>query len=108
MVINMDRKEYLDPRAYGIGEETVADFIESNGGVMAGLVISLIHSTGSGGGDIEASSAGTWAGDRIAICALEDMEDFERYKDVSMSKKLLIIPEGRMGARKDSSGCVIS
>ena len=54
-------------------------------GVMAGLVIKLIHSTGSGNGDLPSfiKSQGTWAGCRVKICTAEDVEDFESFKDVS-------------------------
>ena len=46
----------------------MADFIERNGDVMAGLVRSLIHSTGRRGGDLkETESLDRWAGDRIVI-----------------------------------------
>ena len=115
-VVNLDLKEYLDPRAYGNREKNVLQFADRHNaagvcmtvrattpldmvqlltnrgihvvtphGVMTGLLIKLIHSTGAGGGDLPSSmtSRGTWAGCRVKICAAEDVEDFESYKDVS-------------------------
>ena len=100
-IVNLDLKEYLDPRAYDRGEENALQFVDHQGillrtdlnlfklrflsnwptphGVMAGLVIKLIHSTGSGNGDLPSfiKSQGTWAGCRVKICTAEDVEDFE-------------------------------
>ena len=99
-------KEYLDPRAYDIGDKNALQFVDHQGillridldlfeflrsdhlvptGVMAGLVIKLIHSTGSGSGDLPGfiTSQGTWARCRVKICAAKDVEDFESFKDVS-------------------------
>ena len=118
-VVNLDLKEYLDPRAYGAGEKNALQFAGNHKaaricrtvrattamdigqlltkpgplpphGVMAGLVIKLIHSTGAGGGDLPSSmtSQGTWAGCRIKICAAEDVEDFESFKDVSNAEEV--------------------
>ncbi len=81
MMVNLDKKEYLDPRAYG--QKNVTDFTETNGGKMADLVLSLIHSTGCGGGDLKATdSKSRWAGDRIVICSPEQLE-IEEYTNVS-------------------------
>lgn len=82
-VVNLDKKEFLDPQAYGVGEKDILNFTRR--GVMAGLVISLIHSTGGGGGDLDksVSSQGMWAGDRIIICTEEQLDNFESYSDVS-------------------------
>ena len=54
-------------------------------GVMAGLIITLTHSTECGGGDLPhgVTSQGRWAGDRIVICTAEQLDDFESYTDVS-------------------------
>ena len=84
-VVNLDKKEYLNPQAYKTGDKTVLDFANHCNSVMTGLLISLVHSTGSGGGDFPSSiaSQGMWAGDRIMICTPEQLDDFERYRDVS-------------------------
>ena len=87
-IVNLDLKEYLDPRAYGTREKNAphSQFVfKWQSGVMAGLLIKLVHSTGSGGGHLPSSitSQGTWTWCRVSICAAEDVEDFENFKDVS-------------------------
>lgn len=81
-VVNLDKKEYLDPPAYGKGENCVLDFMHNHGGVIAGLVIYLIHSTRRDLPD-DVTTLGMWAGDRITICTPDQLEDFETYEDVS-------------------------
>ena len=87
IVVNLDKREYLDPRHYQAGEKTILDIVktsESNG-VMLGLMICLTHSTGAGTGDLPASvrSIGAWGGDRIVICTKEEVEKFHLYENVS-------------------------
>ena len=87
LVVNLDKKEYLDPRAYG-GEQNTLDFANIRFSILADLIIKLIYSTGSGGGDLPGSvtSQGVWAGDRITICTAEQLEDFGSFKDVSSTE----------------------
>ena len=63
---------------------TFLTFPASFNNPMTGLIINLIHSTGSGSGDLPdgVASQGKWAGDRIAICTPEQLDDFEEYRDV--------------------------
>ena len=74
-VVNLDLKEYLDPRVYHAGEKNTLLFVNWAGlcGVLAALVIKLTPQC----------TWGTWAGCRVKICAAEDVEDFESFKDVS-------------------------
>ena len=86
--MNLDKKEYLDPRAYSHDTNAlqfVFYFVFYRESVLTGLVIKLIFSTRRGGGDLpnNITSKGTWAGDRITICTAEQLEDFETFKDVS-------------------------
>ena len=95
-IVNLDLKEYLDPRAYGERETNALQFGEyadHRNRAMAGFVIKLIHSMGSGGGDLPSSitSQGTWAGCRVKICAAEDVEDFESFKDVSNAEDVSLL-----------------
>ena len=87
IVANLDKKEYLNPRVYNTAglQDSVLDFMRAlRGGVLSGLLITLTHSTGSGSGDLPPTdSGGMWAGDRITICTREQLEDFEKYRDVS-------------------------
>lgn len=85
LVVNLDKKEYLDPRAYSHDTnalEFVFYFVRES--VLKGLLIKLIFSTRRGSADLpNITSKGTWAGDRITICTAEQLEDFETFKDVS-------------------------
>lgn len=88
LVVNLDKKEYLDPRAYSQDTnalEFVFYFVFYRESVLTGLVIKLIFSTRRGGADLpnNITSKGTWAGDRITICTAEQLEDFDTFKDVS-------------------------
>lgn len=100
-VVNLDKKEYLDPRAYS--QKTNALEFGCCKSVLTGLVIKLIFSTGSGGGDLPTGpndsddegegpvnivSRGTWAGDRITICTAEQLDDFGAFKEVSNDKEV--------------------
>lgn len=84
-VVNLDKKEFLDPLAYDSEKKTVLDYAESRHGVMAGLIISLIFSTYKNSGDLikAVTSQGMWTGDRITICPPDQLNDFESYRDVS-------------------------
>ena len=84
LVVNLDKKEYLDPRAYS-QDTNALEFGFCRKSVLTCLVIKLIFSTVNRGGDLpeDAISLGIWAGDRITICTAEQLEDFETFKDAS-------------------------
>ncbi len=82
-IVNLDKKEYVDPEA--LGGRSIIDCImaEENHKSMCSLIITLIHSTGGGGGDLPSDvDHGMWAGDRIVICTPQQIDDFPSYSDV--------------------------
>ena len=87
LVVNLDKKEYLDPRVYG-GQTNTLDYDKIWCSILSHLIIKLTYSTGSGGGDLPDSitSQGVWAGDRIVICTAEQLDDFGSFKDVSSTE----------------------
>ena len=89
LVVNLDKKEYLDPRAYG-GETNVLDYDKVRFSILSHLIIKLTYSTDSGGGDLPDSitSQGVWAGDQIVIRTAEQLDDFGSFKDVRPMAKL--------------------
>ena len=81
-VVNLDKKEYLDPLAYDPGEPNVLKCID----VVTGLLITLFYSNIVFWSDLDpsvVSSRGMWAGNRIIISTPDQLCDFESYKDVS-------------------------
>ncbi len=89
-IVNLDNKEYVDPEAFG--GRSISDCImaEENHGSMCRLIITLIHSTGCGGGDLPSDvDHGMWAGDRIVICTPQQIDDFPSYTDVGYPSEML-------------------
>ncbi|KAI8349343.1 hypothetical protein B0O80DRAFT_168093 [Mortierella sp. GBAus27b] len=84
LVLNLDRKEYLDPVKFKIPATYVGDFARIPHGVMQGLCSQICYSTGSGGGDVEAFLQGRWAGQRLAIREKDMVEDLDSWRDISM------------------------
>ena len=86
IVVNLDKREYLDPRHYQAGEKTILDIVKNSNcnGVMLGLMICLTYSTAAAG-YLPASvrSPGAWGGDRIVICTKKEVKNFHLYKNVS-------------------------
>jgi hypothetical protein len=80
VIVNLDKKEYLDPEQFG-DAPSVDRFSLEKGGVMRGLYSKLFYSSGRGGGDIEELTNGRWAGNRLAIIEKEKLED--SYREVS-------------------------
>ncbi len=81
VVANLDKKEYLDPKAYPAKETTLLDIIITRNinSVMAGLFLKLIQTISS---DFCACMTfGTWAGGRIIICPLESLDNMDAYFD---------------------------
>lgn len=75
-IANLDKREYLDPHAFGDGLKLL-EFGCSSMGTLLGLTLLLRSSDEGGGGDFGnrgevPSSAweriGSWAGDRVVIC----------------------------------------
>lgn len=83
LVLNLDRKEYLDPAAFKEPASSVEGFARLQHGVMQGLFSQLCYSSGSGGGDVEVFMTGRWAGQRITIREKDKIEDFDSWRDIS-------------------------
>ncbi|KAG0221653.1 hypothetical protein B0O80DRAFT_429130 [Mortierella sp. GBAus27b] len=83
LVLNLDRKEYLDPIKFKTSMSYVGDFAHEPHGVMLGLYSQIFYSTGSGGGDVEPFMQGPWAGQRIGIREKEMVKDLDSWKDIS-------------------------
>jgi hypothetical protein len=68
MIMNLDKKEYIDPHAFGDGLKLL-EFGSSGDGAMCGLAILLADGNNRGGGDLHSDDPviGSWAGDRIVI-----------------------------------------
>lgn len=77
-VVNLDKKEILDPHVLGNGLK-LWEQLASHPGVGAALIVLLASaSNGSGGGDLEADPmVGHWRGDRIAFVG--DYDDDSEY-----------------------------
>ena len=89
-VVNLDRKEYIDPHRLGCGLK-LWEQIANSPGVGAALIVLLAsHSNGQGGGDLTESPTATpvigrWRGDRIAFVG--DYDDDVRYRVGRSDKK---------------------
>jgi dsRNA-specific ribonuclease len=110
-IVNVDKKEFLHPHAFGDGLKLL-EFGASGGSTMLGLAVLLATSNGRGGGDllpedypkydpktnklhksrahlkqekIIAKVAGRWAGDRIAVVG--DYSDKENPKEFAEAYK---------------------
>lgn len=66
-VVNLDKKEYLDPHKLGSGLK-LWEQIANHPSTGEALIILLACSNGRGGGDFDHHPLiGSWAGDRIAV-----------------------------------------
>jgi hypothetical protein len=67
-IVNLDKKQYLDPHAFGHGTKLLA-FSCFQGGANTALACLLANSNGRGGGDLDSENpiVGSWAGDRIVV-----------------------------------------
>lgn len=76
-IVNLDKKEYLNPHAFGDGLKLL-EFGMSGSGTMTALAVLLVNSNNRGGGDLRSDRkiVGSWASDRIVICG-----DYAKKKD---------------------------
>lgn len=83
LIVNFDRKEYLDPLCFGESPQ-LQEIVTSHEGVMQALAILLADGNGRGGGDLRSSHSaiGSWAGCRIAI--LDDQVTDPELSDPGM------------------------
>lgn len=68
LVVNIDRKEYINPHKLGDGLKLL-EFGCSAIGTLTALAVLLVDGNGRGGGDLHSDNPviGSWAGDRIVI-----------------------------------------
>jgi len=83
-IVNLDRKEYLDPHKLGCGLKQWEQLANHPGTGAALLVLLASASTGAGGGDFAAGNEagaptviGRWRGERIAM--IGDYDDAVTY-----------------------------
>jgi hypothetical protein len=95
-IVNLDKKEYLHPHAFGDGLKLL-EFGMSSRGTMTGLTILLADGNNRGGGDLRVDESnpicrdfvGRWAGDRIVIAGdyadkgrfISDKDDLTELED---------------------------
>ena len=86
-ILNLDKKEFLEPWSFGDGAKLL-EFGCSGSGIMCGLAILLSDGNGRGGGDLHVpedaseelkSLVGSWAGDRIVVSG--DYADEGKFSD---------------------------
>lgn len=67
-IVNLDKRQYLHPHAFGDGLKLV-EFGSAGEGTMMALAVLLATDNGRGGGDLKSNHplVGSWAGDRIVI-----------------------------------------
>ena len=69
MIVNLDKKEYLDPHNFDEGIKLM-EFGSDGCGVLRALAVLLSNSPNRGGGDLHSDDTeyyGRWAADRIVI-----------------------------------------
>lgn len=82
MVLNLDKKEFINPHSFGNGLKLM-EFGCSSCGVLTALAVLLASGNGRGGGDLHVTDPraeniiGSWAGDRIVIAG--DYDDADRF-----------------------------
>ncbi|KAF9358725.1 hypothetical protein BGX26_001064 [Mortierella sp. AD094] len=83
LVMNLDKKEYLDPTKFKQSAKFVDQFSMMPSGVMQGLLSLIFYSNGSGGGDVYDLKEGRWAGQHITIRDKDKVQDLESWRDIS-------------------------
>jgi hypothetical protein len=107
--VNLDRCEYIDPKAMG----DVPDLVGIMQGSSAGAVLSmLVHENMRGSGDVDSSGsltiAGRWRGDRIALIGAEGIKVRglphvtqasvrASFMDISMNAQTVFDPDAVFG-----------
>lgn len=69
-IINLDKRQFLSPEAFG-HDATLEAIADTSQGVMQALVVLCADGNGRGGGDLHTPDdiIGTWAGDRVVIAS---------------------------------------
>lgn len=96
LVVNLDKREFLNPHEFGDGIKLL-EFGCSANGTLTGLTILLRRSNETGGGDLQDFNefTGRWAGDRIVIIGDYDEsglydEARKSYRDISKEVNKLV------------------
>lgn len=86
-IVNIDKKQFLDPHRFGDGMK-LTEFACSSGGILTGLAILLADGNNRGGGDLHCDDQiiGSWSGDRIVIAG--DYADPGKHLTKSQVAKL--------------------
>jgi hypothetical protein len=68
LIVNLDKKEIIDPHKFGDGAKLL-EFGNSSSGTMCGLAILLADGNNRGGGDLHSDNPiiGSWSGNRVVI-----------------------------------------
>jgi hypothetical protein len=108
VLANLDKREFLNPHAFGDGAK-LGEFAASAGGTMSALALLLARHNGRGGGDARTSHpvVGSWAGDRIAIVGdYGDAEDLlgDDERAAFPGTRLCDLIASDAGAWRDVSG----
>ncbi|KAF9925502.1 hypothetical protein BGZ65_007705 [Modicella reniformis] len=83
LVLNLDKKEYLDPTKFKEPATNAWDFAHLKHGVMQGLHSLVFYSTEVAEGDVEAFIMGRWAGQHITIREKDKFKDLDSWVDIS-------------------------
>ncbi|KAF9170862.1 hypothetical protein BGX21_008322 [Mortierella sp. AD011] len=83
LVLNLDKKEYLDPQKSKSPATSPKEFANLEFGVMQGLYSLIFYSDGCGGGDLKQFRSGRWAGDHLTIREKDKVEDLDSWTDIS-------------------------
>jgi len=93
IVVNLDKKQWLEPHAFGEGTKLM-EFGCSAQGTMLALAVLLADSNGRGGGDLRSENPiiGSWAGDRIVIAG--DYGDEGKWLEVHQRVACELVQNG--------------
>ncbi|KAF9347011.1 hypothetical protein BGX26_001467 [Mortierella sp. AD094] len=85
LVLNLDKKEYIDPQKFESPATFSMEFGNLQFGVMQGLFSLIFYLTEVAGGDEREFMDGPWAGDHLTIREREKVEDLNSWTDISES-----------------------
>ena len=107
LIVNLDKKEYIKPHAFGDGAKLL-EFGSSSCGTMNALALLLASGNGRGGGDLQSSNSiiGSWAGNRIVVAG--DYDDPNKFLsgDDELENEGLCLYTVASGQYKNISGAI--
>ncbi len=94
VVINLDKKEFLNTYTFNDGAKLL-EFGCSSEGTMTALAVLLSDGNGRGGGDLHSEDPiiGSWAGDRVVISG--DYADEEKFIEKDQVMKYLMLIDSK-------------